>query len=59
VEETKPSTVRLFETGQVSSGRAAKLAGITRVEFLLALRAHQISPFRMTAEELRQDVLNA
>ncbi len=51
--------VKLFELGKLSSGRAAQLAGMTRVEFLLALRHFQVSPFQMTAEELRRDVLNA
>ena len=51
--------VKLFELGKLSSGRAAQLAGLTRVEFLLVLREYQVSPFQMTAEELRQDVLNA
>lgn len=51
--------VKLFELGKLSSGRAAQLAGMTRVEFLLALRQYQVSPFQTTAEELRQDVLNA
>lgn len=51
--------VKLFELGKLSSGRAAQLAGMTRVEFLLVLRQYQVSPFQMTAEELRQDVLNA
>ncbi len=53
------AAVKLFEMGKLSSGRAAQLAGISRVEFLLALRHYQVSPFRLTAEELRQDVLNA
>jgi len=51
--------VKLFELGKLSSGRAAQLACMTRVEFLLALRHLQVSPFQMTAEELRQDILNA
>ena len=55
----KLATVRLFELGRLSSGRAAQLAGVTRVEFLLALRDYQVSPFRLDAEELRRDVLNA
>jgi hypothetical protein len=29
------------------------------VEFLLALRHFKVSPFQMTEEELRQDILNA
>jgi predicted HTH domain antitoxin len=53
------AAVKLFELGKLSSGRAAQLAGISRVEFLLALRDYKVSPFRLTAEELSQDVLNA
>jgi len=53
------AAVKLFELGKLSSGRAAQLAGMTRVEFLLALRRYQASPFQTTAEELRQDVRNA
>lgn len=50
---------KLFELGKLSSGRAAQLAGMTRVEFLLALRDFQVSPFQISEEELRQDVLSA
>jgi predicted HTH domain antitoxin len=53
------AAVKLFELGKLSSGRAAQLAGMTRVEFLLALRHFNVSPLQMTAEELRQDILNA
>jgi len=51
--------VKLFELGKLSSGRAAQLAGMPRVEFLLALRHFQVQPFQLTEEELGQDVLNA
>lgn len=53
------AAVKLFELGKLSSGRAAQLAGMTRVEFLLALRRYRVSPFQTTPEELSQDVLNA
>ena len=53
------AAVKLFELGKLSSGRAAQLAGMTRVEFLLALRRFRVSPFQTTPEELSQDVLNA
>ena len=53
------AAVKLFELGKLSSGRAAQLAGMERVEFLLALRQYQVSPFQTTAEELRQDINNA
>jgi predicted HTH domain antitoxin len=51
--------VKLFELGKLSSGRAAQLAGMTRLGFLLALRQFKVSPCEVTEEELRQDVLNA
>ena len=53
------AATKLFELGKLSSGRAAQLAGISRVEFLMALRRFRVSPFQQTAEELHQDVLNA
>jgi predicted HTH domain antitoxin len=53
------AAVKLFEMGKLSSARAAELAGLSRAEFLMALRRYAVSPFHMTAEELRQDVLNS
>ncbi|MFY9822370.1 MAG: UPF0175 family protein [Thermoanaerobaculia bacterium] len=53
------AAVKLFELGKLSSGGAAHLAGMARVEFLLGLRRFQVPPFQMTEEELRQDILNA
>jgi predicted HTH domain antitoxin len=53
------AAVKLFELGKLSSGRAAQLAGIGRVAFLLALKHFQVSPFQMTEEELERDVRNA
>lgn len=53
------AAVKLFELGKLSSGRAAQLAGLSRVEFLLMLGRYGVSPFHMTEEELQQDILNA
>jgi predicted HTH domain antitoxin len=53
------AAVKLFELGKLSSGRAAQLAGIGRVEFLMALPRYQVAPFRLTEEELRRDLRNA
>nr|WP_228060840.1 MULTISPECIES: UPF0175 family protein [unclassified Coleofasciculus] len=41
-----------FELGKLSSGRAAQLAGISRVEFLMLLGRYQVSPFSLTTKEL-------
>lgn len=53
------AAVKLFELGKLSSGRAAQLAGMSRVEFLAALGRYRVSPFTLTAEELAADVANA
>ncbi len=53
------AAIKLFELGRLSSGRAAQLAGISRVEFLNVLGQYQVSPFGESADELAQDVQNA
>ena len=53
------AAIKLFELGKLSSGRAAQLAGLSRVEFLMALKQYRVPAFHLTAEELHQDVLNA
>ncbi len=54
------AAVKLFELGRLSSGRAADLAGISRVEFLATLPRYKVGPLEyMTADELHRDVLNA
>ncbi|MDB9308401.1 UPF0175 family protein [Aphanizomenon sp. CS-733/32] len=53
------AAVKLFELGKLSSGRAAQLAGMSRVEFLMALGRYQVSSFSLTSEQLEQDVNNA
>ncbi|KHD04045.2 hypothetical protein PN36_01985 [Candidatus Thiomargarita nelsonii] len=53
------AAVKLFELGRLSSGRAAQLAGMSRVAFLMSLGRYQVSPFSSTADELANDVRNA
>ncbi|MBE9158374.1 UPF0175 family protein [Nodosilinea sp. LEGE 06152] len=53
------AAVKLFELGKLSSGRAAQLAQVSRVEFLNLIGRYQVSPFALSPEELAQDVLNA
>ncbi len=53
------AAVKLFELGKLSSGRAAQLAGMSRVQFLLLLGQYQVSPFSLSTEELERDVNNA
>jgi predicted HTH domain antitoxin len=51
------AAVKLYELGRLSSGRAAELAGVPRVEFLLALGRYQVFPFETELRDLeREDV---
>ena len=50
------AAVKLYELGRVSSGRAAELAGLSRIEFLDRLECYNVSPFQITPEELRTEV---
>jgi predicted HTH domain antitoxin len=45
----------LFIEGHVSSGKAAKLLNISRIEFLASLRKHGIAYINYTPEELAEE----
>ncbi len=47
--------VKLYELGQLSSGKAAKLAGIARVAFLLKLEQYHVSPFQVSLDEIIEE----
>jgi predicted HTH domain antitoxin len=51
--------VKLYELGRVSTGMAAKLAGMGRVAFLFALGRFGLSPIGQDPEELAEDLANA
>ena len=46
---------KLFELGRLSSGAAARLAGVPRVVFLSKLADYGVDTFRLTEEELHQE----
>lgn len=48
------AAVKLFEMGRLSSGRAAELAGMTRVEFLLSLSRYKVFPFAAELHDLEE-----
>lgn len=50
--------VKLFEMGKLSSGYAAQLAGIERVDFILALSKYGVAYLNYPPEELEQDIGN-
>jgi predicted HTH domain antitoxin len=47
------AAVKLFELGRLSSGAAARLAGVPRVVFLSRLADYGVDSFQLTREELR------
>lgn len=51
--------VKLFELGRISTGRAAELAGLPKVQFLHSLGRFGVSPFGDEPEELEGDLENA
>lgn len=53
------AALKLYEAGRISSGLAAKLAGMARVDFLFACGQHGVSVFQQDAGELAVDVENA
>ena len=50
------SALKLFELGRISSGLAARLAGLSRVEFLLTCGQYGVPIFQQTETELRDDM---
>lgn len=51
--------MKLYEMHRVSSGVAARLAGMSRVEFLFELAHFGLSPMGQEPEELAEDLANA
>jgi predicted HTH domain antitoxin len=49
------AAVKLFELGRLSSGAAARLAGVPRVLFLSRLADYGVDTFRMTAEDHQKE----
>ena len=47
------AAVKLYELGRLSSGRAAELAGMSRVEFLLSLGRYKVFPFGAELHDLK------
>ena len=50
------AALKLFETGRISSGLAAKLAGMGRAQFLVSCGQYGVSVFQQTPEEIESDV---
>lgn len=51
--------LKLYETGKLTTGLAAELAGVPRMTFLFLLGQHGLSPFGEDPDELERDLENA
>lgn len=49
------AAVKLFELGRISSGAAARLAGVPRVVFLSRLADYGVDTFQLTEEEFGRE----
>ena len=50
------AALKMFELGKLSSGKAAELAGISRVEFLEACGRYRVPIFNYSAEEMAREI---
>lgn len=48
--------VKLYETGHVSLGQAAKLAGFSKRTFIEILGRHQVPVFNYSPDELHEEL---
>ena len=54
------SLIKLFELGKVSSGTAAKVLGLSRLDFIELLAKYKVSPIgQYDIDDLREDIANA
>lgn len=49
------AAVKLYELGRISSGAAAKLAGVPRTVFLMKLADYGVDSFKLSEEELQKE----
>ena len=51
--------IKLYESGKLTTGLAAKIADVPRVTFIHLLGQYGLSPFGETAKEISKDLKNA
>jgi len=49
------AALKLYELGRLSSGRAAELAGMSQVEFLMSLGRYKVFPLEAELRQLESD----
>ncbi len=50
------AAVKWYELGELSQGKAAEVAGLTRAGFINALARFKVSPMQYTAQELIEEL---
>jgi predicted HTH domain antitoxin len=50
------AALKMFELDKVSSGKAAELAGMSRIEFLETCSRYRVSPFNYSPEETEREL---
>jgi predicted HTH domain antitoxin len=50
------AALKMFELGKISSGKAAELAGMSRVEFFETCGRYRVSLFNYSEEELQREL---
>jgi hypothetical protein len=50
------AALKMFELGKVSSGKAAELAGLSRIEFLEICGTYRVSVFNVPPEEIETEL---
>lgn len=50
------AALKMFELGKISSGKAAELAGVSRVEFFEICERYKISIFNYPPEEIEKEL---
>jgi predicted HTH domain antitoxin len=56
---TLAAAMKYYELGRLSSGRAAELAGIPRIEFLRRTAEFKVPAWDLTESELKKDLEHA
>lgn len=52
------AAAKWYELGEVSQGKAAEIAGLSRSEFIHALARYQVSVLQYSEEELAEEMEN-
>ncbi|MEM8642852.1 MAG: UPF0175 family protein [Cyanobacteria bacterium P01_G01_bin.54] len=52
------AAAKWYELGEISQGKAAEIAGLSRSEFVQSLARYQVSVLQYSAEELAEEMQN-